>query len=475
MLDDVRLENMSSCSFSSLFPSSELVSLEMRTLARIAQVSKELGKKPEGRILGRERLSELAKNLLEVADSFGVDTPMNLSSLKERVQEPLLSHYVHLEQEQISLEKIKEVAKHIQRDVLSLAVIPIKSPRLGKHGPTFLVDYQREIDGTGALNYCAFVIKNINALEMVSNRIYFEFARCGGLSGTGVHYFSVPQTSLIDLTQKKYFPVSGECSEIVEPNSLHKDINQIALCINKSKKFSQMIMLSEKICGQNILDFITSAEYTEASQKRKNAFFFKLGGLSLLDLLMGNLERFFAVDLTSSELLDKNLPANLGNALIVRSEDENILFYAIDNGVSPGLCLGTDERLEWSNRNLRRLYNEVIVNVISSSDGLDGFVANIMHSLALWGHDEKDKFRPSPELKPFFTDFEDSKVSYCASIRAGILEMGLHIKNHIIPFWDGEKSGDLKDFIRSTCNIILNPLKERIKIFDSRYALHNKI
>jgi hypothetical protein len=455
---------MSTLSFSTIFPSSEAVKKEIDTLSRLSEVSKNLGRRPDVRAEGREKLKELSEYLIQMVSLLGPNAYLSSESLKRRISEKLLFLYFGSPIDDIGLDKVTEVAQTILQDTVSLGVIPIKSSRLGQHGPTFLVDYPRKTEGSQSLSYCSYVMKNVDPLEVVCNRIYFEFANCISCARDDRAAFFVPQTSLIDLTQQRYFSFSGECSGILEIDSLRQSLGRIAAAMKKSDCFSEKVMLAEKIQGQNILDFVSSAEYSEASEGRKKSFFLNLGGLSLLDLLMGNLERFFAVDLTVENLLCLDLAANLGNALVVPEEDENAFLYAIDNGISPHLCLGAESRIEWSNADFRLRYNKLMQHIISSPEGLESFVSNIVNALKIWEELDEDK-----TLGPFLKDLTDSEL--CVDrVREGILQMGSYIKKYILPFWEGRESDSLKDFIRSNCDALLEPLDERVKVFKSSYS-----
>jgi hypothetical protein len=101
---------------------------------------------------------------------------------------------------------------------------------------------------------------------------------------------------------------------------------------------------------------------------------------------------------------------------------------------------------------------------------LEILASNIAHSLIACektAREVNDK-KMLAALAPFLADFKSSDL-YIDHIKKGILEMGLYIKESIIPFWKGTESDGLKDFIRSNCDIVLDPLDERINIFDKDF------
>jgi hypothetical protein len=244
---------------------------------------------------------------------------------------------------------------------------------------------------------------------------------------------------------------------------------------SKSKLDSpSVMMLAEKVQGQNILDFLTSERYLAASPEEKGSFFFKAGLISMLDLVLGNFERFVAINPVKPGFLSVKLPANLGNAFIVSEIDSmsnrHFNFVAIDNGIAPRLTIQTDDRLEWTSKEVRERYDLFLQKMVSDHKGIERLVSNIIHSFKIY-----PTVMPSatPLLDPFLTDLENPEI--CRNqIKEGLLQMGSVMKKVIIPYWNSPKSANLKAEISQNFAGALKPLDERLGIFNHNFLIREE-
>jgi hypothetical protein len=244
----------------------------------------------------------------------------------------------------------------------------------------------------------------------------------------------------------------------------------------KSRKLDSpsIMMLAEKIQGQNVFDFLTSERYVTASPEQKGAFFFKAGLISMLDLVIGNFERFIAINPDKAGFLATKLPANLGNAFIVSKTDASseghFELVAIDNGIAPRLTVHSEERLEWTSREIREKYCTFLQEIISNPEGIDILVTNIIHAFEIY---PTVLTAPAPLLDPFLKDLKNPEICH-NKLREGLLQMGSVMKKVIIPYWNSPKAANLKAEINQNFAGALRPLDERLNLFNKSFLMREE-
>lgn len=203
---------------------------------------------------------------------------------------------------------------------------------LGYNGPTLLVSYVRRNSVTSSDWIQKSVIKWTPELEYSSTQLFKIFFRAAGDASC-----RVPECSFIDLDKRRHLGVNGEKHEISLElsDSLRQDLRKIA-CFNGCfpSDYNQ-VMLSEKITGANLRDFITE-NYADLSMDQKKSLFYGIGKISFLDIQVGNLDRIPQVERGFKGLVVGPIaPSNLGNLMIRVSTDPKkpLIVYAIDNNV----------------------------------------------------------------------------------------------------------------------------------------------
>lgn len=229
------------------------------------------------------------------------------------------------------------------RDVHSVMADPCRVSDRGKKGPTLLVTYP---NGAGLRSY---VVKYTNPSEIGSTRIYDAFSSCLLDDDRFSSGFFVPQMSRVDLERGFHETETGNQTKLSEDetqafaNSLKK------IAAPKDPEDSQVVCM-ERIKGPNFLDFSYTGYLTFTEQQR-HKFFERIGRLAMLDLILGNTDRFIGVyDSDEGYQLDDMLEANLGNIIVVKSHDpekETFSLYAIDNGIDTQLILNEDARAKY--------------------------------------------------------------------------------------------------------------------------------
>ncbi|HUD02195.1 MAG TPA: hypothetical protein VMR37_07690 [Rhabdochlamydiaceae bacterium] len=219
-----------------------------------------------------------------------------------------------------------------------------------------------------------------------------------------------------------------------------------------------VLILSERIGGENLFDFILTT-YRELTREQKEKFFNRLGRLAMLDVVTGNLDRLVQIFTDQGEYTLQDLEANLGNVMVVWSKDKNAPFlYAIDNGIEKDLISSDLHRKKYlsflqthfSSRNLERMLAENMVKSIQHA--LDTQVDDVSTGNVV-------------ELKKQFQFFSDElyPLAYPAFLR-GLEEMHFHLYENLIPSWESEKASPLKNYLKSNHPRLLAAQQERIDI-----------
>ena len=259
-----------------------------------------------------------------------------------------LQKYFNTEQLE-SLKSIGDIIKFSKQfftDLSSVITPPIFKPDKGNHGPTFLTSF------IWKNRTHSFVIKWTDSLEVACNFIYTTFAHCldADCKSIDSHGFYIPQIAGIDFAAHEYELPNGTFEHLSHSQEL--ELHNIFLDItNRNAPYSntenKQIMLSERITGDNLLDFAhlqyndlfpKSISGTDEETFQKLKFFSRLGRIALLDMIIGNLDRFVPLILDKDEysLPGNDYAANLGNVMILKTQEDYKIFL-IDNGIYSSL------------------------------------------------------------------------------------------------------------------------------------------
>lgn len=212
-----------------MFSDSSVMQQEINAIAHLASINASLGKK-KVRQAALERMEHLSKSLLKISEELGASQTIGQDSLAKRiggldlaVEYPDLSGATRL-----TAEEVKKVAKSIQKDAYALSITPIRRPKHGIHGPTFLINYHRYSESDD-LDFCSFVIKKTDYAEMIPYQIYHEFASCCE-QATEKRPFGSPNIAMIDFTAQSYHNPLGHTASLKtnEGTSLLESFSSIA-------------------------------------------------------------------------------------------------------------------------------------------------------------------------------------------------------------------------------------------------------
>lgn len=229
-------------------------------------------------------------------------------------------------------------------------------------GPIFLVGYSQHCVSK------SYVLKWTRETEMQSQFIYrmFMFALQAVLP------FRIPTAQMIDEDQLTYVDSEGHVTPIQpeDRDRLLLSLNTIRDCGNPgAQKKGEQLMIMSRVAGATFDDFIVAGRFNEMSEEAKQKTFQQIGQIAMLDLLLGNMDRFFNWKMMDSGFVNQN-EANLGNVMVC--EEETPVFYLIDNELKSGeFFLGLTEiakKLQGSERQkeLKRLADEIITNLHSA-------------------------------------------------------------------------------------------------------------
>jgi hypothetical protein len=269
--------------------------------------------------LAKERLS----NTRNIEDEVFIESlrdihPAILSPYpKKHLTAPLSPHFIS------SLIKDLYAAKYSSCSISSL----------GFNGPTLITNYIRE-NGSSSKSWSnRVVIKWTFPMEFHSTKT-FSFLS----SVLQNPNYRVPTSCFLDLRNRNCIFIDGKKEPIPEDraNTLITTFSKIAnsnCCIPAD---TDSIMISEKIDGANLRDFILNRYHLLSQKDQKESFFYQLGFLSGIDLVVGNFDRLFQAKKNLEGLVNGPLaPANIGNVIIKtpNTPSSNVSVYAIDNGI----------------------------------------------------------------------------------------------------------------------------------------------
>ncbi len=222
------------------------------------------------------------------------------------------------------------------KDLDSLDRFQCSISSLGYNGPTLLVSYVRNNSSLSSDWTRKSVIKWTPELEFSSTILFRTLFK-----SVAEDSCKVPQCSFLNLSTNEHLCMDGLRAPIPlkTSNSLQKTIGKIASLKGCYPSDYNQVMISEKIAGANLRDFVIK-DYADLTREQKVGFFQGIGRISYLDMVAMNLDRIpqikgnfkgFVTGLEAGVMAH----ANLGNIMVKRSTDSKkpFTFYAIDNNI----------------------------------------------------------------------------------------------------------------------------------------------
>jgi len=212
----------------------------------------------------------------------------------------------------------------LTKDVFSAVHLSVQESFRGNDG-VLLLSHTRGGASTASAWVETSVIKWTNPLETAS----CEFLK---LFLNGIY---VPKASIFDFDRKcmiredRSLSMSNDFSDVIQRN-----LNSIRAEYSHKEMGKANIMISERVSGANLTDFIVNNYWETLSESQKGAIFQGIGQMALVDLVMGNRDRFLAFDMNFRGF-DEYFEANIGNLMIQMSDKElaSPHLHAIDNEV----------------------------------------------------------------------------------------------------------------------------------------------
>jgi hypothetical protein len=366
-----------------------------------------------------------------------------------------------------SEEDVIRLSNLFQRDKPSVLVSPIKNSNRGNKGPTFLVSYSRnyldELSNKLVMN--SYIIKWTGWNEFLCNRIYDAFSKNFEEDAKYSYGFYVPKAAEIDFERRVHEKPEGTQVLMEERTSdeLEGTFSEISHISNPDvSPKNRQVMLSERIWGENLLDFAIS-KYKSLTMEQKEKLFTRLAELAMLDIFMGNLDRIIQIYFNSSgEYVLADLETNLGNVMVygIPKREVDLKNYAIDNEIDMDLIFDPEKKAK---------YIGFLKSILSNPDFYDILVNNMVASIryalnsqlddALDGYDHSliEEVRANIDL--FKTDIKEIAPEF---FKLGLGTMKLWLKEDLIPSWN--KAEILKNQVEENLPLLVSSIDERLQL-----------
>jgi hypothetical protein len=414
-----------------------------RTLRRLDELYYTL---PPDRERREKILQDIKTAWVEARDQLASEVPF--SEIKKRVfSRPNMKLIRYIYEELLVTETKEEMGRCIDRfikDADSLQVAPVQQSNVGDNGPTLLVRYLRRKGGTTDTK--KYVFKRVMPNEVECNLLYR--ALISTIFQNSI--FIIPETHAIDLRRRIHIRSTGA----VEPldASISEKLADVFKPYGGTVQCSkQVLMFMKYVAGENFRDFVRSEKYAKLSVDQKRDLFKLIGGITIVDVLLGNTDRFAQVsaDGEESKYGFDELGANLGNVMVRwdPSQFQFPLIYVIDNLIEPQL-LSVEKLIE--------LYNKFLAQQLISPTFVQRLAENVMENI---------KFSTDPigdqALRTIAADLEDRELNLQRSVEKGIRKTMRYIQERLLPVW---KEG----FVQGISPEIFRVVDQRIKIFAER-------
>ncbi len=430
-------------------------------LAHLYEVSNQHPVEATQRAKSVEKLHEICNEASTMAQT---DLVIAQKDLVDKLGKDGMSVYrKYFEDPPQTLEDFGRRIKKVVVEADTVLAPPIRKAIRGHNGPTLLVSYPEVDEERGLSNYNTSVIKWTTVSEILSHRVYDLVCRLMNNSE-----FKVAESTSYDFEKKVSYSVDGKRSVLDETlnTGLKTTFKKIKrLCRPEADLKDKKIVIFENIKGQNIFDFVLT-KYRYLDKEQKNALFKRFAMIGLLDMVLGNNDRFISVfedfEVDGMPYVLDEQEANLGNVMIewdVGSTDP--ILYAIDNGIEPDF---------YKNSRLKKKYNAFLRKTLSRPGVIDTLAANMVTKIKkdinthvlLWSDEIENA---ADKVSPFIEDLDSMAIS---NFKEGLLEMADRMKEEIIPKLQeniSSSSGDYQEHFPK----FFSALGQRMEIFTSNY------
>ncbi len=474
--------------FPTFLESPSQVSKESKKLLRLVELNAALGNRSSAlQARAAQRLYDAAVTVVsEQLKALSETSPekINLNeaklSLKTTLERELGERYLpYLKDILYDLDDAQDVAKIIKcfhrllKDKNAIPSSPVKKSDKGVNGPTLLVNHAHPS------GYKSYVIKWTKWNELYSNHIFGVFSR-DILEDFQKVSFLAPQASGFDSFEALYERPDGVRSSMpIEMSEQIIDrLVSIAQISSSSKTYDAgFVLFSERINGENLSDFVLT-KYGRLSSPQKEALFQRIAELGMLDLLLGNMDRFIQIEFGSNEEIGsqeedtyhlETFEANLGNCIVFCPPDPESphatpLLYAIDNGIDPRLIEDIEHR---------EAYLVFLNGLFTDPEKMeDLLVENLINScsraIATCREHEAPAF-PVKDLESKITIFqEEVRTLGREPFRRGLQTMRAQLKESIIPRSQAPESELRQYLLKNEQEMMLEAILERFALFTNR-------
>lgn len=357
-------------------------------------------------------------------------------------------------------ERLENSISRFLKDLRSLQISPLAKSHQGLNGPTYLVSYPRFNAEVGNSNLHNYVVKWVECKEVYSSRVYEAFAGCMAQSFRSVVY-SVPVSAALDFNLCMHEIIDG--SRVALPAALTKALenkfNEILQVVSPGLQPSgKAVMLMERVAGANLYDFAQS-KYCSLAVWQKEWLFAHLGQLALLDLLIGNQDRFIRIPEHGPH--QEFLESNLGNAMVVWSGKDNDppKLVAIDNDVQESLMAGGQSAV---------LYQACLENLFKAPNMVEilakGMLLSVLKGLDRMVEDEDNPLKVKKQLAAFV---EELPAIALPAFEKGLQAMSDAIAGLSIPLEENCAFTPLKNYLLAVQPDWIEVLSMRVAMFQS--------
>lgn len=344
------------------------------------------------------------------------------------------------------------------KDSKSITISPFNKSHRGVNGPTLLISYPRLSPDLRQVHLQNYVAKWTGWNELCSTRIYKEFAGYLAEQSNGSP-FSVPEIAAFDPTSHIHEMTDG--SHTLLPDEMAKILEEkfmelVRVAAPDITPKNEQIMLQERVAGSNLFDFAIT-KYQHLSKEQKKELFIGLGRLAMMDVLMGNLDRFIPVECNQSEVYELSpAESNFGNVMIHwgQGQMESPRIYAIDNGINQELI---------SDPQLSEKYNAFLQEQFADPQMADHWGQTMIRSMGSCARNEGLEGSLYKECKPFL---DDLKTIAPSAVSLGISQAFLGLREAIQLHWDCD-SCPLKAHLSWAHPELLAAVSERFEILKS--------
>lgn len=360
----------------------------------------------------KERRHEKIEGLLQFCRE-ALENPTDGANFVSGLRKNLLGPYVdRIPQYPVNSIALKIRVHQVMRDLRSVRTSPITRSFVGNEGPTLLINVPSFDQDGNIKGWKSCVMKWVPEREIATHRIYEALS-----ASLESRPFAVPKAVSYNFKTRKHQPVEGE-TILVDPE-LNNRIRDNFIRITQKATFPDWVpedsslAIYEMVQGENLVDFVSS-KYKLLTASQKEQLFRLFGKLAVLDLLLGNWDRFFEMVNYRGEYRLESFGANLGNAMISwdpTSSDQPVL-YAIDNVPEEDVISVSGQQA----------YRNFVEGFLQDPKFVATFAGAIVKSLTK-GADESCE-EGSREKRKFFQAFKQDITNFSRSqLERGIREM----------------------------------------------------